>query len=133
MVTVDDRRWRLDYPQTPKRFGKIKEIESFDAGFFGVHQPQQFGVTGNMRNIVAHRISYFLKVKGPSMVVDTACSTSIPAIEAAFQAIRNGHCDNAIICGGNLFAFPKVMAAFAMLVSICSFFFLVSKKKIFTG
>jgi fatty acid synthase, animal type len=40
LVSCDDRRWTPEIYPTPARFGKLKDIERFDAQFFGVH-PQQ--------------------------------------------------------------------------------------------
>ena len=54
----------------------------------------------------AHRISYHLKLKGPSFVVDTACSSSGNALYSAFQAMRKGECENAIVGGCNLTLHP---------------------------
>ena len=37
MVTEDDRRWPAGTCDLPGRIGKIKNLESFDASFFGVN------------------------------------------------------------------------------------------------
>ncbi|KOB74668.1 Uncharacterized protein OBRU01_08713, partial [Operophtera brumata] len=53
------------------------------------------------RAMLANRISYWLGVTGPSYTVDSACSSSLYALEHAFRAIRDGHCDAAITnCDG---------------------------------
>ncbi|RWS08129.1 fatty acid synthase-like protein, partial [Dinothrombium tinctorium] len=38
LSSTDDRRWPLDVFDLPKRSGKIKHIEKFDADFFGVNE-----------------------------------------------------------------------------------------------
>ncbi|MCX8132081.1 MAG: type I polyketide synthase [Clostridia bacterium] len=53
-------------------------------------------VTGNIRSIIGSRISYLLDLKGPSVMIDTACSSALVAVHTACQAIRNGECDYAI-------------------------------------
>ncbi|XP_012150604.1 fatty acid synthase 1 [Megachile rotundata] len=40
MVTDDERRWTSGIYGLPKRSGKLKDISSFDATFFGVHAKQ---------------------------------------------------------------------------------------------
>jgi polyketide synthase PksN len=52
---------------------------------------------------VANRISYFLNLQGPSMPIDTMCSSSLTAIHEACEHIRNGECEMAIAGGVNLY------------------------------
>lgn len=40
MLTEDDRRWPVDTYNLPRRIGKIKNLENFDASFFGVNFTQ---------------------------------------------------------------------------------------------
>lgn len=40
MISEDNRRWVLNHPEIPSRFGKLYDIESFDAGYFGIHHRQ---------------------------------------------------------------------------------------------
>lgn len=61
---------------------------------------------GNVRPIIASRLSYILDFHGPSMLVDTTCSSSLASIHLACQAIRNGECDQAIAGGVQLHLFP---------------------------
>lgn len=61
---------------------------------------------GNTRPIIASRLSYILDLRGPSMVVDTTCSSSLVAIHLACQAIRNGECDLALAGGIQLHLIP---------------------------
>ena len=58
--------------------------------------------TGNQPNYVATIPSYKLDLRGPSMTVATACSTSLVALHLACEALRNGECDMAIAGGVNL-------------------------------
>jgi len=45
------------------------------------------------------RLSYNLNLKGPSVTVQTACSTSLVAIHMACRALTNGECDIALAGG----------------------------------
>ncbi len=58
--------------------------------------------TGNQPNYVATLPSYKLDLRGPSMTVATACSTSLVALHLACEALRGGECDMAIAGGVNL-------------------------------
>ncbi|WP_226001952.1 type I polyketide synthase [Paenibacillus sp. BJ-4] len=56
---------------------------------------------------VANRISYLLNLKGPSLSVDTMCSSSLTAIHEACEHIYNGECEIAIAGGVNLYLHPS--------------------------
>ncbi|RZB39148.1 ketoacyl-synt, Ketoacyl-synt C, PS-DH and/or Thiolase N domain containing protein [Asbolus verrucosus] len=77
-----------------------------------ITEPQMMGLTGYLRSFVANRLSYFLKLKGPSYTFDTACSSSMNALEHAFKAIRCGQCDSAIVGGVNILLHPGVTSEF---------------------
>ncbi|NEQ96385.1 MAG: SDR family NAD(P)-dependent oxidoreductase [Cyanothece sp. SIO2G6] len=51
---------------------------------------------GNDLNYLSTQVSYHLNLKGPSMMVQTACSTSLVAIHVANQSLLNGECDMAL-------------------------------------
>ncbi|WP_186785853.1 type I polyketide synthase [Paenibacillus agilis] len=63
-------------------------------------------MTGNVRPIIASRLSYLMDLRGPSLLVDTTCSSSLVAVHLACQAIRNGECDAAIVGGIQLHLIP---------------------------
>ncbi|MBW8848038.1 MAG: polyketide synthase dehydratase domain-containing protein, partial [Burkholderiales bacterium] len=56
---------------------------------------------------IANRISYFFNFHGPSMAVDTMCSSSLTSIHLACMAIRSGQCDAAIAGGVNVTVHPN--------------------------
>ena len=55
---------------------------------------------------VANRVSYWFGFTGPSMTIDTMCSSSLTAIHLACEAIRNNQCEMAIAGGVNLTLHP---------------------------
>ncbi|KAG6446749.1 hypothetical protein O3G_MSEX004583 [Manduca sexta] len=89
--------------------------ESEKTWFYEKMQVNGFGITGCSRAMLANRISYWLGVTGPSYTVDSACSSSLYALEHAFRAIRDGHCDAAIVGGSNLCLHPYVSLQFSRL------------------
>jgi acyl transferase domain-containing protein/acyl carrier protein len=58
----------------------------------------QIGIS-NDKDFLATRVAYKLNLKGPSMNVQTACSTSLVAIHLACQHLLNGECDMALAGG----------------------------------
>ena len=55
--------------------------------------------TGNDKDFLATRVSYNFNLKGPSVNVQTACSTSLVAIHMASQSLLSGECDMALAGG----------------------------------
>ncbi|XKK62165.1 KR domain-containing protein [Streptomyces sp. ARC32] len=55
---------------------------------------------------VANRVSYFFDFTGPSVGLDTMCSSSLVTIHQACLAIRNGDCDVAVAGGVNISSHP---------------------------
>ena len=55
--------------------------------------------TGNDKDFLTTRLSYLLNLKGPSISIQTACSTSLVAVHVASQSLLSGECDMAIAGG----------------------------------
>lgn len=53
-------------------------------------------LAANSSDFVAQRVSYHLRLNGPSMNIQTACSTSMVAIHTACQSLIHGECDMAL-------------------------------------
>lgn len=56
---------------------------------------------------VANRVSYYLNLQGPSMPIDTMCSSSLTAIHEACEHLHLGECEMAIAGGVNLYLHPS--------------------------
>jgi acyl transferase domain-containing protein/thioesterase domain-containing protein len=55
--------------------------------------------TGNDKDFLTTRVSYNLNLRGPSVNVQTACSTSLVAVHLACQSLLNVECDMALAGG----------------------------------
>jgi acyl transferase domain-containing protein/acyl carrier protein len=56
---------------------------------------------------IANRVSYLFDFCGPSLAIDSACSSSLTAIHLACESIRRGECGAAIAGGVNLILHPR--------------------------
>src|SRR4029077_21261126 len=54
---------------------------------------------GNDKDFLATRVSYKLDLSGPSLTVQTACSSSLMAVHLASQNLRLAACDHALARG----------------------------------
>ncbi|XP_072750690.1 fatty acid synthase-like [Anoplolepis gracilipes] len=168
----DDRRWKHDHPEIPKRTGKVNNIQKFDAEYFNIpftevpmidaisrmllehayeaivdaginpkdlrgtktgvfigacfsdsdanwfYEKLQISgpvVLGCSKSMFANRISQWLDITGPSAIVDSACSSSLFAVEVAYRSMQRGECDAAIVGGANLCLNPVIALQFARL------------------
>ncbi len=73
---------------------------------------KQFALGGSAASI-ANRVSYFCNFQGPSLAVDTMCSSSLTAIHLACESIRHGQCELALAGGVNVSVHPNKYLALA--------------------
>jgi len=62
--------------------------------------------TGNDMNFLATRVSYEMDLRGPSMNVQTACSSALVSLHLACQSLARGECTMAL-AGGSTVLFPR--------------------------
>lgn len=79
-----------------------EEIRSLDPSRLFVHNDKDF---------LATTVSYKLNLKGPSINIQTACSTSLVAVHMACQSLLNQQCDMAL-AGGVTIHVPEVRGYF---------------------
>ena len=84
------------------------------ANYTSYLDPQQYGhllealpsLIGADKDYLATRVSHRLNLSGPSMTVQSACSTSLVCIHLACQALLAGECD-AALAGGVSITTPR--------------------------
>ena len=63
--------------------------------------------TGNTLCIAANRLSYFLNLRGPSLVTETACSSSLVALHFACRSLQSGETNQCLVGGVSLMLSPE--------------------------
>lgn len=66
---------------------------------------------GTLHAFLSGKLSYAFKFSGPSLVIDTACSSSMVSVYQACRALTNGDCNAALAGGVNVIASPDVSPA----------------------
>ncbi|KVN11364.1 MULTISPECIES: alpha/beta fold hydrolase [unclassified Burkholderia] len=62
--------------------------------------------TGNAHAMLANRVSFFFGLTGPSVTLNTACSSSMAAIRAAVASLRSAESEMALAGGVNILLSP---------------------------
>lgn len=92
------------------RTGVFTGITSMDYSTLSAkdfHLIDAYTAPGNAHSVSANRISYLLDLRGPSIALDTACSSSITALHLACSSLRNHECDLALAGGVNAILSPS--------------------------
>ncbi|XP_044723776.1 KR domain-containing protein [Hirsutella rhossiliensis] len=63
--------------------------------------------TGTAPSILANRLSWYFDLKGPSLQLNTACSSSMIAVDLACQSLHNGQSSMALVAGANVLLNPE--------------------------
>jgi len=69
--------------------------------------------SGNTPSIAANRLSFHFDFKGPSLVVDTACSSGLVAFDLACKSIQSGECNHAFAGGASNLILPHGSLGFS--------------------
>ena len=80
----------------------------WDSSGITAHSP-----TGSAHSIAANRISYCFNLKGPSVAMDTACSSALTAVHAACEHIWAGRGDTALAGGVTVMITPGGFIGFS--------------------
>ena len=86
--------------------------------YAGIQMPNHDGIdvhtnSGSTQSIASNRISYLLDLKGPSVSIDTACSSALVAMSQACHAIWDGQCRAALTGGVNTIITPHATIGFS--------------------
>src|SRR5512143_465994 len=91
-------------------FAGMGNNTNFLANLYGrpdvLRRAGELPMLGNEKDYLATRVSYKLDLRGPSLNVVTACSTSLVAVCQAFQSLVTHQCDMAL-AGGVTISVPQ--------------------------
>jgi polyketide synthase PksL len=106
---LEDAGYTSDRVAQASKVGVFVGVMYLEYQLFGA-QAQEHGhpvALWGSASTIANRVSYFYDFHGPSMAVDTMCSSSLTAIHLACEAIKSGQCEAAIAGGVNLTPHPN--------------------------
>ncbi|HWX67121.1 MAG TPA: SDR family NAD(P)-dependent oxidoreductase, partial [Rhodanobacter sp.] len=108
-ATLEDAGYTRDNVAEDSNVGVFVGVMYEEYQLYGA-QEQALGrpiaVPGHPASI-ANRISYFCNFNGPSMALDTMCSSSLTAIHLACQSLQRGGCSVAVAGGVNVSVHPN--------------------------
>jgi len=133
LLAAGEASHRLNRPDYVPAAAPLDGFEKFDAEFFGL-SPKEAAImdpqhldnvgmfllrhTGNDKDFLTTRLSHILDLKGPSVNLQTACSTSLVATHYAVQALLSDECDTAI-AGGVTIELPQDRGDRFLQVRVC--------------
>ncbi len=87
--------------QVPDAHGLPGQVGVYAGVMYG-----EYSLSGSLASI-ANRVSYFLNLHGPSLTLDTMCSSSLTALHLACQDLRLGRTAMALAGGVNVSVHPN--------------------------
>ncbi|WP_077801505.1 beta-ketoacyl synthase N-terminal-like domain-containing protein [Streptomyces sp. JHA26] len=103
------------YPRTRLREQHGSRVSVYAGSMYNEYT--YFGVESTLRGApqdtgcaiggIANRVSFHFDLRGPSMTVDTMCSSGLVAVHLAVQALRRGECEMAVAGAVNLSLHPN--------------------------
>ncbi|TGJ80280.1 hypothetical protein E0Z10_g8483 [Xylaria hypoxylon] len=81
-----------------------------DFMYMSTRDPDQLprqATTGLAPMMIANRVSWYFGLQGPSVLVETGCSSAMVAIDMACNAMRSGDADMALIVGSTMLLSPE--------------------------
>ncbi|WP_084478523.1 polyketide synthase Pks13 [Nocardia jejuensis] len=73
---------------------------------------EAYALMGASTAIIPNRVSYFYDFRGPSVAIDTACSSTLVAVHEAVRSLRLGDSDVALAGGVNMVLAPVASLGF---------------------
>uniref|UniRef100_UPI00374247C8 beta-ketoacyl synthase N-terminal-like domain-containing protein n=1 Tax=Fulvivirga marina TaxID=2494733 RepID=UPI00374247C8 len=100
-MAVEDAGYTRSSLQIPHKKGLAGQVGVYAGVMYG-----EYNLSGSLASI-ANRVSYVLNLHGPSITLDTMCSSSLTAIHLACQDLKAGLTDLAIAGGVNVSVHPN--------------------------
>ncbi|KAK0620712.1 hypothetical protein B0T14DRAFT_432757 [Immersiella caudata] len=78
----------------------------------------RFLLMGTGAAMAANRLSHFFDLRGPSMALDTGCSTTLVGLHQGCQSLRTGESDMSVVGGANVMFNPDMFLAMSSMTLI---------------
>src|SRR5690606_36698567 len=98
------------------RTGVFVGVSDLSYGVLQALEPGAMGpysMSGMALSIAANRLSHAFDLRGPSMSIDTACSSALQAVERACRALADGSARTALAGGVNVLLSPTGFIGFS--------------------
>lgn len=98
------------------RTGVFMGVATMDFATETLNHPLDYtahAMSGFAHSVITGRLSYTLDLRGPSVAIDTACSSALVAVHQACQSLRAGDCDLAMGGGVNAVLSPLPSVSFS--------------------
>ena len=98
-----------------KKTLEVEKVGVYVGVMYGMYQLLDGNLKGHTMpasapySSIANRVSYFMNFNGPSMAVDTMCSSSLTALHLACESIHRGESTVNLVGGVNLTLHPNKM------------------------
>ncbi|KAL0934059.1 polyketide synthase [Colletotrichum truncatum] len=79
-----------------------------------VQNAPTYTATGTGTTLLSNRLSWFFDLRGPSMTINTACSSSMVAVHEACESLRRGESDMALVASANVILCPDMFTYLGM-------------------
>lgn len=73
-----------------------------------------YAATGTGTTLLSNRLSWFFDLRGPSLTINTACSSSMVALHEACESLRRGESDMALVASANVILCPDMFTYLGM-------------------
>ena len=100
-MAIEDAGYTRASLQIPNEAGLAGQVGVYAGVMYG-----EYNLSGSLASI-ANRVSYVLNLHGPSLTLDTMCSSSLTAIHLACQDLRLGRTSLALAGGVNVSIHPN--------------------------
>ncbi|GAA5018875.1 type I polyketide synthase [Streptomyces siamensis] len=112
-VLLEVAREALDHAALPvtrlagTRTGVFVGISGSEYAQVTAGAPDAWTTAGSAPGVAAARLSHALDLRGPSLAVDTACSSALVAVHHAVRSLATGESDTALAAGVSLLLTPR--------------------------
>jgi acyl transferase domain-containing protein len=93
----------------------VESCDYYDVISRDIDATPKYLATGTPMCMAANRISYFFNLSGPSIAMDTACSSTMAALHQAVRALNHSDSGMALVCGAKLIITPNMFVPSAEL------------------